>query len=250
MIRLTEVFRQAATSQIITAAHAINQGKLPDLNTNSENESDFYFIQAATPEDALSKIIKLVKERIPSKFSLSPISDIQVPCPMGRGLVGAKNLNVELQNILNPPTDKNIHRFGWTYGVGDKVMQIENNYEKNVHNGDIGIIKNISHEESEVTISFDDRLVTYDFGECDEIVLAYATTIHKSQGSEYPAVIIPLMMQHYTMLKRNLIYTGITRGKRLVIVVGEKKALAIAVKHRAEQRRWSSLKLKLVGSIL
>jgi exodeoxyribonuclease V alpha subunit len=245
IIRLTEVFRQAATSQIITAAHAINQGKLPTLTTSSEIESDFYFIQAVTPEDALSKIIKLVKERIPSKFGFSPISDIQVLCPMGRGLVGAKNLNVELQNVMNPPTNKSINRFGWTYGVGDKVMQIENNYEKNVYNGDIGIIQNISHEESEVIISFDDRLVTYDFGECDEIVLAYATTIHKSQGSEYPAVIIPLMMQHYTMLKRNLIYTGITRGKKLVIIVGEKKALAIAVKHQAKQKRWSSLKTRL-----
>lgn len=249
VIRLTEVFRQAATSQIITAAHAINQGKLPDLNTSNKIESDFYFIQANTPEDALGKIIKLVKERIPFKFGFSPVSDIQVLCPMGRGFVGAKNLNVELQNVLNPPTDKSINRFGWTYGVGDKVMQIENNYEKNVYNGDIGIIKNISHEESEVTISFDEKLVTYDFGECDEIVLAYATTIHKSQGSEYPAVIIPLMMQHYTMLKRNLIYTGITRGKKLIIVVGEKKALAIAVKHRAEQRRWSSLKIRLVDII-
>lgn len=245
VIRLTEVFRQAATSQIITAAHAINQGHIPNLSVNSETDSDFYFIQASTPEDALDKIIKVVKERIPSKFGLSPLADIQVLCPMGRGIVGAKNLNVELQNVLNPPTAQSINRFGWTYSVGDKVMQIENNYDKNVYNGDIGIIHAISHEEAEVTIAFDDRLVVYDFGECDEIVLAYATTIHKSQGSEYPAVVIPLMMQHYTMLRRNLIYTGITRGKKLVIVIGEKKALAIAVKHRAEQKRWSSLKLRL-----
>lgn len=250
VIRLTEVFRQAATSQIITAAHTINQGKMPNLNSSrekkSESESDFYFIQANTPEEALSKIIKVVKERIPAKFGFAPLSDIQVLCPMGRGIVGSKNLNVELQRVLNPPTDQSINRFGWTYGVGDKVMQIENNYDKNVYNGDIGIIHAISHEESEVVIAFDERLITYDFGECDEIVLAYATTIHKSQGSEYPVVVMPLMMQHYTMLRRNLIYTGITRGKKLVIVIGEKKALAIAVKHRAEQKRCSSLKLRLV----
>lgn len=245
VIRLTEVFRQASTSQIITAAHTINQGYMPELKASSESVSDFYFIQANTPEDALDKIIKMLKERIPLKFGFSPLTDIQVLCPMGRGIVGTKNLNIELQNALNPPTDLSISRFGSTYGVGDKVMQIENNYEKNVYNGEIGIITAISHEESEVVISYDERLVVYDFGECDEIILAYATTIHKSQGSEYPVVVIPLMMQHYTMLKRNLVYTGITRGKKLVIVVGEKKALAIAVKQRGEQRRWSSLKLRL-----
>jgi exodeoxyribonuclease V alpha subunit len=245
VIRLTEVFRQASTSQIITAAHTINQGLMPELKVSADEESDFYFIQANTPEDALDKIIKMLKERIPMKFGLSPFTDIQVLCPMGRGIFGTKNLNVELQKVLNPPTDQSISRFGWSYSVGDKVMQIENNYDKSVYNGDIGIITSISHEESEVVIAYEERLVVYDFGECDEIVLAYATTIHKSQGSEYPAVIIPLMMQHYSMLKRNLIYTGITRGKKLVIVIGEKKALTIAVKQRGEQRRWSSLKLRL-----
>jgi exodeoxyribonuclease V alpha subunit len=245
VIRLTEVFRQASTSQIITTAHTINQGLIPELKVSADEESDFYFIQANTPEDALDKIIKMLKERIPMKFGFSPFTDIQVLCPMGRGIVGTKNLNVELQKVLNPPTDQSINRFGWSYGVGDKVMQIENNYDKSVYNGDIGIITSISQAESEVVIAYDERLVVYDFGECDEIVLAYATTIHKSQGSEYPAVIIPLMMQHYSMLKRNLIYTGITRGKKLVIVIGEKKALTIAVKQRGEQRRWSSLKLRL-----
>jgi len=248
VIRLTEVFRQASTSQIITTAHAINQGDMPDLSQRGDAEPDFYFIQAITPEDALEKIIKMLKERIPLKFGLSPFTDIQVLCPMSRGIVGARNLNVELQKVLNPPTELSISRFGWTYGVGDKVMQIENNYDKNVYNGDVGIISTISHEESEITIAYDDRLVVYDFGECDEIVLAYAMTIHKSQGSEYPAIIIPLMMQHYVMLKRNLIYTGITRGKKLVVIIGEKKALAIAIKQRGEQRRWSSLKLRLEES--
>ncbi len=169
VIRLTEVFRQASTSQIITAAHTINQGNMPNLKA-SEAESDFYFIQASTPEDALDKIIKMLKERIPLKFGFSPFTDIQVLCPMGRGIVGTKNLNVELQKVLNPPTELSINRFGWTYGIGDKVMQIENNYTKNVYNGDIGIITAISHEESEVTIAYDERLVVYDFGECDEIV--------------------------------------------------------------------------------
>ena len=249
VIRLTEVFRQASTSQIITTAHAINRGAMPDLSQHGNVEPDFYFIQAITPEDALEKIIKMLKERIPLKFGFSPFTDIQVLCPMSRGIVGARNLNVELQKVLNPPTELSISRFGWTYDVGDKVMQIENNYDKNVYNGDVGIISAISHEESEVTIAYDDRLVVYDFGECDEIVLAYAMTIHKSQGSEYPAIIIPLMMQHYVMLKRNLIYTGITRGKKLVIVIGEKKALAMAIKQRGEQRRWSSLKLRLEESL-
>ena len=249
VIRLTEVFRQASTSQIITTAHAINRGAMPDLSQHGNVEPDFYFIQAITPEDALEKIIKMLKERIPLKFGFSPFTDIQVLCPMSRGIVGARNLNVELQKVLNPPTELSISRFGWTYGVGDKVMQIENNYDKNVYNGDVGIISAISHEESEVTIAYDDRLVVYDFGECDEIVLAYAMTIHKSQGSEYPAIIIPLMMQHYVMHKRNLIYTGITRGKKLVIVIGEKKALAMAIKQRGEQRRWSSLKLRLEESL-
>jgi exodeoxyribonuclease V alpha subunit len=227
----------------------INQGKMPELKTNPNSDgspdSDFYFIQANTPEEALEKLVKMLKERIPIKFGFSPFSDIQVLCPMGRGIVGTKNLNVELQKVLNPPTDQSINRFGWTYSVGDKVMQIENNYDKNVYNGDIGIITSISKEDQELTITFDERHIIYEFGECDEIVLAYATTIHKSQGSEYPAVIIPVMMQHYTMLRRNLIYTGLTRGKKLVVLIGEQKALAIAIKHKGEQRRWSSLKQRL-----
>lgn len=249
VIHLTEVFRQAATSKIITTAHAINHGNIPNLKPEGEGESDFYFIEASDPENALNLIIKVLKERIPLKFGFSPFTDIQVLCPMGRGIVGTKNLNVELQKVLNPPSELSINRFGWSYSIGDKIMQIENNYEKNVYNGDIGIIKDISHETSEITIAFgekhEERLVVYDFGECDEIVLAYATTIHKAQGSEYPVVIIPLMMQHYMMLKRNLVYTGLTRGKTLVIIIGQKKALAIAVKQKDEQKRWSSLKLRI-----
>jgi exodeoxyribonuclease V alpha subunit len=244
VIELTEVFRQAAESKIITTAHAINRGMMPDLAISDKN-SDFYFVDAQDPEIALIKILKLVSERIPQKFDFSPLSDIQILCPMSRGIIGTRNLNIELQKTLNPPHEHSIQRFGWHYSAGDKVMQIENNYDKEVYNGDIGIIQKINAEESEVTIRFDTKDVLYDFGELDEIVLAYATTIHKSQGSEYPAVIIPLMMQHYTMLQRNLVYTAITRGKKLVILIGQKKALAIAIKQKKDQRRWSTLKDKM-----
>jgi exodeoxyribonuclease V alpha subunit len=159
-------------------------------------------------------------------------------------------VNIELQKALNPPTDQSIQRFGWYYSVGDKIMQIQNNYDKDVYNGDIGIIQRINQEEAEMTILFDGKEVVYEFGELDEIVLAYATTIHKSQGSEYPVVVIPLMMQHYTMLQRNLVYTAITRGKKLVILVGQTKALAIAIKQKKDQRRWSTLKDKLQKAVL
>lgn len=250
VIELTEVFRQAAESKIITTAHAINHGVIPDLTTSNNTNADFYFVDVQDPETALTKILKLVKERIPQKFGFSPLSDIQILCPMSRGIIGTRNLNVELQKTLNPPHEHSIQRFGWHYSAGDKVMQIQNNYDKEVYNGDIGIIQKIDAEESEVTIRFDNKDVVYDFGELDEIVLAYATTIHKSQGSEYPAVIIPLMMQHYTMLQRNLVYTAITRGKKLVILVGQKKALAIAIKQKKDQRRWSTLKDKMQRAAL
>ena len=249
VIRLTEVFRQAATSKIITTAHAINQGLMPDV-TVTDSESDFYFVDAEDPETAIVKILKLVTERIPKKFNYNPIADIQILCPMSRGIIGTRNVNIELQKALNPPTDQSIQRFGWHYSVGDKVMQIQNNYDKDVYNGDIGIIQRINQEEAEITILFDGKEVVYEFGELDEIVLAYATTIHKSQGSEYPVVVIPLMMQHYTMLQRNLVYTAITRGKKLVILVGQTKALAIAIKQKKDQRRWSTLKDKLQKAVL
>ncbi len=243
-IRLTEVFRQAATSQIITTSHRINQGLMPEeLEPNTE--SDFYFINVETPEIALAKILGLVCERIPQKFSYSPLTEIQVLSPMNRGVVGTRNLNIELQKIIKPPTEKSILRSGWHFSVGDKVMQTENDYDKEVYNGDLGVIKTINAEDSEVTITFDKHDVHYSFDELDQIVLAYATTIHKSQGSEYPVVVIPLMMQHYTMLQRNLIYTAITRGKNLVILVGQKKALSVAIQNKNDQKRWSNLKEKI-----
>lgn len=249
VIRLTEIFRQDAESQIISSAHDINQGKMPklDINSGAESQQDFYFIQVDEPEEAIKKIKALIAEHIPAKFKIDPISDIQVLCPMSRGLVGSRNLNVELQHILNPPTSNSIEKFGWIFTVGDKVMQTENNYDKEVYNGDLGRIVKIDREAGDLVALFDQREIVYTFSELDALALAYATTVHKSQGSEYRCVILPLMMQHYRMLSRRLIYTGITRGKNLVIVIGQQKALAIAVKHRGEQRRWSTLKKRLMA---
>jgi exodeoxyribonuclease V alpha subunit len=241
VIRLTEVFRQAAQSRIITSAHRINQGSIPDLSPPCA-DSDFYFVQADEPETAVARIIELVTTRIPRRFGLDPIRDIQVLCPMNRGGVGARSLNIELQAALNPAGDRKVERFGWTFAPGDKVMQIENNYDKEVYNGDIGYVEDVDPDDGELIAKFDGRSVTYGFGDLDTLVPAYAATIHKSQGSEYPAVVIPVMTQHYTMLQRNLLYTGVTRGKRLVVLVGQKKAVAIAVRSVSGRRRWSKLR--------
>jgi exodeoxyribonuclease V alpha subunit len=240
VVRLTEVFRQAAQSRIITTAHRINQGFIPDLS-QPEGQSDFYFVQADEPDTAVLRMVELVKTRIPKRFGLDPIRDIQVLCPMNRGGVGARSLNIELQAALNPAGPNKVERFGWTFAPGDKVMQIENDYDKEVYNGDIGYIQEVNLDDGELTVSFDSRAVTYGFGELDTLVPAYAATIHKSQGSEYPAVVIPVMTQHYAMLQRNLLYTGVTRGKRLVVLVGQKKAVAIAVRNASGRRRWSKL---------
>ena len=234
VVRLTEVFRQAAQSRIITSAHRINQGIIPDL-ARPEGDSDFYFVPADDPETAVARIVELVKTRIPQRFGLDPIRDIQVLCPMNRGGVGARSLNVELQKALNPAGECKVERFGWTFAPGDKVMQIENDYDKEVYNGDIGYIDAVDLDAGELTASFDGRSVSYIVGELDTLVPAYAATIHKSQGSEYPAVVIPVMTQHYTMLQRNLLYTGVTRGKKLVVLVGQKSAVAIAVKNASGQ---------------
>jgi exodeoxyribonuclease V alpha subunit len=240
MVRLTEVFRQAAQSRIVVNAHRINRGQLPEAE--AVEGSDFYFVDAAEPEEATRKLLAVVQDRIPARFGLDPIRDIQVLCPMNRGGLGARSLNVALQAALNPSGDVRVERFGWTYGPGDKVMQVVNDYDRDVFNGDLGFVARIDLEEGELVATFDGREVTYGYGELDELVLAYATTIHKSQGSEYPAVVIPLTTQHYTMLARNLLYTGVTRGKRLVVLVGQRKALAIAVRNQGARRRWSKLR--------
>ena len=202
---------------------------MPEATPAGAERSDFYVVEAAEPAIAAAKILAVVRERIPRAFGLDPIRDIQVLCPMNRGGVGARSLNIELQKVLNPPSEVRVERFGWTYAPGDKVMQIENDYDKEVYSGDLGIVARIDMEAGDLVATFDGREVVYAFGELDELVLAYATTIHKAQGSEYPAVVIPVMTQHYTMLARNLLYTGVTRSKKLVVLVGQRKAIAMAV---------------------
>jgi exodeoxyribonuclease V alpha subunit len=241
VVRLTEVFRQAAQSRIVTMAHRINKGELPDF-AKPEGDSDYYFIEASEPEKAIAVILELVRERIPKRFGLDPIRDVQVLCPMNRGGIGARSLNIELQKALNPPGADKIEKFGSTFAPKDKVMQIENDYDKEVYNGDTGFVTKIDADEGQVFVSFDGREVIYESGELDNLVLAYATTIHKAQGSEYPAVILPVLTQHYAMLQRNLIYTGLTRGKRLVVIAGQKKAVAIAVRNVSGRKRWSKLR--------
>ncbi len=245
--RLTEIFRQASQSRIITNAHRVNAGRMPDLTTPTSGDADFYFVEASDPEDGIRKTVEIVHSRLPRRFGFDPVKDIQVLCPMNRGGLGARSLNVELQCALNPPSNgASIERFGFTYRVGDKVMQTENDYDKDVFNGDVGYVLGIDGDAQELTIEFDRREVTYLYGELDQVALAYAVSIHKSQGSEYPAIVIPVMMQHYMMLRRNLLYTGITRGQKMVVLVGQKKAIGIAVKGRVEGQRWSKLGERLV----
>lgn len=244
VVRLTEVFRQARNSQIILNAHRINEGLMPET---TENSSDFFFVEREQPGRIVETVIDLVKKRIPNKFKLHPIRDIQVLSPMNRGSLGIRELNARLQEELNPrkPEEPFVEKFGWQYRIGDKVIQTENDYDKQVFNGDIGQIVSIDPIDRELTVKFDQREVTYDFGELDELSLAYAITIHKSQGSEFPAVVIPLATQHYLLLQRNLVYTGVTRGKQLVMVVGQSKALSLAVKNNRTEQRFSGLLARL-----
>jgi exodeoxyribonuclease V alpha subunit len=249
VVRLTEVFRQAAGNRIITNAHRINEGLMPELAANNR-ESDFYFVDRAEPEKISDTLVDLVKNRIPNKFKVDPIRDIQVLCPMNRGSLGIRELNVRLQAELNPARAEEpvVEKFGWQFRVRDKVIQTENDYDKEVFNGDIGQILKIDPMEREVTVKFDQREVVYDFGELDEVSLAYAITIHKSQGSEFPVVVIPVAMQQYLLLQRNLLYTGVTRGKRLVVLVGQRKALATAVRNNRTEHRFSGLLARLKAS--
>ena len=246
VVRLTEVFRQAADSRIISTAHRIRRGQMPDVS-GAEPSSDFHFVERDDPEKIVATLIKLVQERIPERFRLDPIRDVQVLCPMNRGSLGVRELNAALQRALNPAQhgQPSVERFGWRFQMGDKIIQTENDYDKEVFNGDIGTVERIDAVEHQVVVRFDDRTVKYDFGELDEVAPAYAVTIHKSQGSEFPAVVIPLATQHYMLLQRNLIYTGITRGKKLVVVIGQKKALGIAVHNDRPQRRYSGLLCQL-----
>ena len=247
VVQLNEIFRQAKESSIIVNAHKINEGIIPDLKSTQEKLDDFYFIEQEEPEKALNMIVNLVRERIPKRFGFDSVNDIQVLTPMHRGIVGAGNLNVELQKALNPGED-GVLRGGRLFRVSDKVMQIVNNYDKEVYNGDIGRIASIDEEAKEVTVIVDGRNIVYDYSDLDEIVHAYAVSIHKSQGSEYPAVVIPILTQHYVLLQRNLLYTGVTRGKKLVVIVGTKKAMAIAVKNNKTEKRYTLLKQRLSGN--
>jgi len=242
VVRLSEVFRQAAHSRIIINAHRINEGQMPEFAVKGV-ESDFFFIDRDKPDQIAATLVEMVKARIPAKFRLDPIRDVQVLCPMNRGSLGIRELNVRLQNELNPARadEPLVEKFGWQFRPRDKVIQTENDYDKDVFNGDIGQIVKIDPVEREVTIRFDQREVVYDFGELDEISLAYAITIHKSQGSEFPAIVAPLATQQYLLLQRNLVYTGITRGKKLVVLIGQRKALAIAVRNNKTENRFSGL---------
>jgi exodeoxyribonuclease V alpha subunit len=241
---LNEIFRQARESLIIVNAHKINNGLLPSFKSPGRKHEDFYFIEQEDPEEVLRIILELTMERIPRRFGFDPIDHIQVLTPMHKGVVGAGNLNAELQRALNPTSD-GVTRENNNFRVNDKVMQVRNNYDKEVFNGDIGRITRIDLENQQVTISFDGRDVVYDFADLDEIVLAYAISVHKSQGSEYPAVVIPILTQHYVLLQRNLVYTAVTRGRNLVVMVGTKRALAIGVKNDKTQRRYTCLRHRL-----
>ena len=243
VVCLNQIFRQAKESKIIVNAHKINEGIIPKFNSSNDN-TDFFFIQQEAPEKVLEIILSLVKKRIPEKFGYNPLDDIQVLTPMHKGIIGAANLNTELQKLLNPKEGE-IMRGTKVFKVDDKVMQIKNNYNKDIFNGDIGRIKKIDKENQEVVIRFYEKNVVYEYPELDELVLAYASSIHKSQGSEYPVVIIPVLTQHYILLQRNLIYTAVTRGKKLVVMVGTIKALAIAVKNNKTQKRYTCLKYRL-----
>lgn len=244
VVQLNEIFRQAKESSIIVNAHRINEGSFPNLIPNQDKLDDFYFIEQEDPQKALELIISLVKERIPQRFGLNCINEIQVLTPMHKGTVGAGNLNVEIQKALNPG-EEGVLRGGRLYKVHDKVMQVVNNYEKEVYNGDIGMISSIDEEAKEVVVVIDEREIIYDYVDLDELVHAYAVSIHKSQGSEYPAVVMPILTQHYVMLQRNLLYTGVTRGKKLVVIVGTKKAMAIALRNNKTQKRYTLLKERI-----
>ena len=276
-VRLTEIFRQAGSSRIVVNAHRINRGELPEYpkapsraegagaaseagsgspsgsgaptRANPADPSDFYVIPVRDAEEARDRLLQVVTERIPRRFGFDPMVDLQVLTPGRRGGLGAAALNAELQSRLNPDPRARVNRFGTTYARGDKVLQTVNDYQKEVFNGDIGRIASVDLEEQTVTVDFEGRQVPYEFSELDELSLAYAITVHKSQGSEFPAVVMPLTTQHYMLLERNLVYTGVTRGKRLVVLVAEPRALAIAVRRFESVQRRSRLAERLRDAV-
>lgn len=245
VVRLVRIFRQAQKSRIVMNAHTINQGRFPD--TSNGRDTDFFFMREDDPERAAETIVRLVKERLPRAYRESP-DRIQVLTPMQRGVVGAANLNLLLQQALNP-SGPSLGRGGYTYRQGDRVMQLRNNYDKDVFNGDLGYIREVDTEDRMLTVDFDGKKVEYDVTELDELTLAYATTIHKAQGSEYPIVVMPVLMTHFVMLQRNLIYTGITRAKKICVLIGAMKALAYAVRDMSVLKRNTSLRERLNPSL-
>jgi exodeoxyribonuclease V alpha subunit len=244
VVRLTQIFRQAGQSWIVRAAHAVREGHLP--RSAPQGSGDFYFVEVQTPDEVIGRLVAMICERIPARFGLDPLRDVQVLTPMNRSELGTQALNQHLQQVLNPARGgPEVQRFGLTFRGGDKVLQTQNNYQKEVFNGDVGRIVEINEKERELSVDFDGKRVCYDFGELDELILAYALSIHKSQGSEYPAVLIPLHTQHFVMLQRNLLYTALTRGKQLVVVVGHRRALEVAVSRHDTSKRYSALALRL-----
>jgi exodeoxyribonuclease V alpha subunit len=247
VIRLTEIFRQAAESKIVISAHQINAGEVPSLDTT---QGDFYFINRDDPEAARATLVELVAERIPGRFGFDPIAQIQVLAPMHRGELGTAALNRALQERLNGAAGPELTRGDRTFRARDKVMQLRNDYDRGVFNGDIGVVDGLDLEAGTLRVDFDGRIVPYDRGDLDQLVLAYAVSVHKAQGSEYPAVVIPLATQHYMMLQRSLLYTAVTRGKQLVVLVGSRRAIALAVKNAEARQRytWLAERLRAVTS--
>ena len=252
VVKLERIFRQAQGSRIVMNAHRINRGEFPDISNRKDSNgqpSDFFFISDDEPEHALAQIVPLCQKRLPAAYHLNPINDIQVLTPMQRGVIGAMSINKELQNALNPGTIM-LHHGGMEYRLHDKVMQLKNNYDKGVFNGDIGIVTAIDTEERELKVDYDIGQVVYDITELDELTLAYATTIHKAQGSEYPVVVMPILMTHFVMLQRNLIYTGITRAKKLLVLIGSRKALSYAIRNNNVLNRNTRLAERLREIVL
>jgi exodeoxyribonuclease V alpha subunit len=242
VVRLTDIFRQAWQSLIVINAHRINAGE--GLQESTGPDADFFFIEREAPEAVLSTMLELVSRRIPARFRLDPLDHVQVLTPMHKGLLGARNLNAELQGLLNPRGTALV-RGSRTYRVGDKVMQLRNNYDLEVYNGDLGRVQRINEEERQMVVAIDGRPVVYDTADLDELALGYACTVHKSQGSEYRAVVMPLHTQHFPMLQRNLLYTAVTRARRLVVLVGSRRALGIAIRDSCVRERYTGLAQRL-----
>ena len=245
-LRLERIFRQGERSGIVEAAHRVNRGHLPSI-ASGDSLRDFYFVEAEEPEAAANAVVRICAERIPARFGLRPVRDVQVLCPMNRGAVGVHQLNDRLREVLNPEGAE-VTRFGRTFRVGDRVLQSVNNYDKDVFNGDLGWVTGVDHAASKITVNFEEVGVDYDFSELDELQPSFAMTVHRAQGSEFPAVVVPMLTQHYPMLQRNLLYTAITRGRRLVVVVGSRRALAMAVRNGRPGERNSMLMVRLSGT--